>query len=223
MSARDDILARVRDALGSDRVTIPPPPAGSAANGHSSPTAGPPARGSAPSEEVVALFAERVADYKATVLRCPSSEAASTVAAALQDVTSVVVPQGFPEVLVDEAKWPVSCRRVADEGLTSRDLDGVDAVVSLVAVGIAVTGTFVLDHGPGQGRRALSLVPDLLVAVIREDQVVEDVGSAVAQLDPGRPQTWISGPSATSDIELSRVEGVHGPRTLMVVLVSGDL
>jgi L-lactate dehydrogenase complex protein LldG len=157
------------------------------------------------------LFAERVADYRATVTRCPAADLAATVASALDGAAAVVTPAGL-DVDVPGA--------VVDDGLTHAELDAVDAVVTSAAVGIAETGTVVLDHGAGQGRRAITLLPDLHVCVVRESQVVPDVPDALTRLDPQRPQTWISGPSATSDIELSRVEGVHGPRRLHVVLVA---
>ena len=195
MSAREEILGRVRAALaGVDRSgTVPP-----------APRVDPPA-------DLVGLFVERVADYRAVVVRCAAADLAATVAAALPAGASVVVPDGLG-VEVPGA--------VADTGLSAAELDGIDAVVTEARVGVAETGTIVLDHGPGQGRRAISLVPDLHVCVVREDQVVTDVPDAIAVLDPSRALTWISGPSATSDIELDRVEGVHGPRTLHVIVVA---
>lgn len=193
MSARDDILGRVRQALdGVDPgAEVPAAPR------------------IAPAADLVAHFAERVADYRALVERCPADQLAARVAAAL-DKVRVVVPDGL--------SVPVP-GGVVDTGFSAAELDTFDAVVTEARVGIAETGTIVLDHGPGQGRRAISLVPDLHVCIVREEQVVADVPDAVAQLDPSRPLTWISGPSATSDIELDRVEGVHGPRTLHVILV----
>jgi L-lactate dehydrogenase complex protein LldG len=108
---------------------------------------------------------------------------------------------------------------VQDDGLSPADLDGMDAAVTRARLGIAETGTIVLDHGPGQGRRAITLVPDHHVCVVEAGQVVADVPDAIAALDASRPLTWVSGPSATSDIELDRVEGVHGPRRLHVIVV----
>ena len=193
MSARDEILGRVRSAL----VNAPAPPA--VPRGYRQAFEG----------SVSELFVERVEDYRAVVTRCPSESVGETVAAIL-DGARTVVPPGLPWQLPDA---------VADDGFTALELDDFDAVVTCAALGIAVTGTVVLDHGRGQGRRALTLVPDLHVCVVRADQVVAGVPEAIDRLDATRPQTWISGPSATSDIELTRVEGVHGPRTLHVVLV----
>ena len=145
------------------------------------------------------------------VTRCSPSDVAQRINAALGTAARVLVPAGFGYDVPGA---------LSDNGQTAAELDEVEAVVTAASVGIATTGTIVLEHGPGQGRRALSLVPDLHVCVVREDQVVLGVPDAVAVLDPARPQTWISGPSATSDIELNRVEGVHGPRALHVIVVS---
>jgi L-lactate dehydrogenase complex protein LldG len=190
VNAREEILRRVRSATAG--VEAPARPA----LGPSAPVS-------------VELFAARVADYRAVVERCTSDELAARVAAAVEG--RVVVPDGLG-VAVEGA--------VVDDGLSAAELDRIDTVVTEARVGVAETGTIVLDHGPGQGRRALSLVPDRHVCIVRADQVVADVQDAVAVLDPSRPLTWISGPSATSDIELDRVEGVHGPRHLHVLIVT---
>jgi L-lactate dehydrogenase complex protein LldG len=194
MSARAEILARLRAALAD----APAPP-----------TAAVPRRTPDPAADVVGLFCERVADYRASVERCSRVELAERLRQALPAGARVVVP---PDLGLDV---PGS---VADDGFTAAELDAYDAVVTRARLGIAETGTLVLDHGPGQGRRAISLVPDHHVCVIEETQVVADVPDAIAVLDTARPLTWISGPSATSDIELDRVEGVHGPRHLHVIV-----
>lgn len=194
-SARDEILGRVRAALVdvSPAVQVPPAPRVT------------------PVADLVALFCERVEDYRATVSRCTEAELEALVASAVTGM-SVVVPADLGLEL------PGS---VPDTDLSAHELDAIEAVVTRARVGIAETGTIVLDHAADQGRRAISLVPDLHVCIVGEDQVVTDVPDAIALLDPTRALTWISGPSATSDIELDRVEGVHGPRTLHVVVVGG--
>jgi L-lactate dehydrogenase complex protein LldG len=170
--------------------------------------------------DVVDLFVERVEDYRATVTRVAEAGVPAEIARILSehDVENLVVPPGFPQ------EWLAAYQgsRLSDEPpLSAAELDASDGVITLAALGIALTGTIVLDAGVGQGRRALSLVPDLHLCVLRTSQVVPDVPLAIRALTPVRPTTFISGPSATSDIELNRVEGVHGPRTLAVLLISG--
>ncbi len=205
-SARAEILARIRAAL-ADRPAVPEVPW---VYGRAVGTG---------DLDAVERFVERVGDYRARVDRVDRAGSAAAITAALHAA-------GADRVVADavvRAAWPDSARWVADDALTTEDLDRIDAVVTTATVAIANTGTIILDHGAGQGRRALSLVPDVHVCVVEAGQIVDDVPRAVARLmDSGlhtRPLTWISGPSATSDIELDRVEGVHGPRTLHVVVV----
>ncbi|MGW7363760.1 LutC/YkgG family protein [Streptomyces sp. NPDC054841] len=209
MSGRESVLSALRGALagvpGSESPEDVPLP-----QGHRADHAGP---------DVVGLFTERAAEYRATVVRVPMADAAAAVGRALAraGARSVVVPPGLPEDLVPEGPWS----RLEDVSpLTVRQLDAADAVVTTVATAIAVTGTVTLDHGPGQGRRALTLLPDQHICVVRADQIAPDVPDALSRLDPYRPLTLVSGPSATSDIELDRVEGVHGPRTLDIVVIA---
>ncbi|MDX2936603.1 LutC/YkgG family protein [Streptomyces ipomoeae] len=172
-------------------------------------------------EETVDLLAENLADYRAIVHRCADEELPELLMRLLSERGSrtVLVPPALPEYWLHAS----DVTRVHDRAAsTAHELDDVDSVVTGCAVAIAETGTIVLDGSPDQGRRRITLVPDHHICVVRvPDQVVSSVPLALERLDPTRPLTWISGPSATSDIELDRVEGVHGPRTLEVVLVTG--
>ena len=173
--------------------------------------------------EIIELLAENLADYRAHVHRSTADELPVIIAGLVADrgSTSVVIPAELPITWLT-ALEPSAVTLVPDApDLTARKLDDVSSVISACALAIAETGTIVLDGGPGQGRRMVTLIPDHHICVIRvPEQVVASVPQAMTRLDPTRPQTWISGPSATSDIELDRVEGVHGPRTLDVILVS---
>jgi L-lactate dehydrogenase complex protein LldG len=204
VSAREEMLGRIRSALAGQ---APPPEPRRDYRRQGEHPPGSPA--------LLELLTDRLVDYRATVLACAAGDVPSVVAAALdaRDLRRVVAPAGVPagwlgdaEVLRDDPPLPVEA------------LDAAHGVVTGSAVAIAETGTIVLDAGADQGRRALTLVPDVHVVVVRAEQVVQTVPEALTRLDPLRPLTMISGPSATSDIELDRVEGVHGPRTLIVVL-----
>ncbi len=205
MSARAEILDRVRRALAERPAAAPVP----------RDYRGPGGRTVA---DPIALLSERLVDYRAGVRRCSADGVAAAVSDWLGErgITRVVVPAGFPSAYLDAGSLEIA----GDEPpLTPAELDRLDGVLTTCALAVALTGTIVLDAGPGQGRRALTLVPDYHLVVLRADQIVAGVPDAIAALDPTRPLTWISGPSATSDIELQRVEGVHGPRTLDVLIV----
>jgi L-lactate dehydrogenase complex protein LldG len=203
VSAREEVLGRIRAALGDARGAAVEVPRGYRRTE------------TAPREQLVELFAERVADYRATVLRTALPDLPAALAAACRElgVHRLVVPSDLPE------HWrPGDVDLVPDDGLSIEQIDAADGVLTGCAVAIAETGTIVLDCGPAQGRRALTLVPDVHLCIVNAAQIVGLVPEALARLDPARPITFISGPSATSDIELSRVEGVHGPRTLVVAV-----
>ncbi|GHJ42175.1 LUD domain-containing protein [Streptomyces sp. TS71-3] len=211
MSSRDVILGRVRRALADVPEDEAPYEAAVRRGYHRR-------HGRRTTAETVDLLAENLADYRALVHRTDTAGLPGLLARLLAErgSTSVLVPSGLPSGwLADQP-----AEQVPDAaGDTPHRLDRVDSVVTGCAVAIAETGTLVLDGAPDQGRRRITLVPDHHICVVRvPDQVVSSVPEALDRLDPSRPLTWISGPSATSDIELDRVEGVHGPRTLEVVL-----
>jgi L-lactate dehydrogenase complex protein LldG len=211
MTARDEVLARIRATLGEpgDRPASDPAAARESAGYRT--------HGTTDSAQLLDLLAQRLADYRSKVRRARPDQVLAAIGAALAErgARRMVVPPGL-----DLPAWPATIQLVTDDGLSARELDEFDGVITAAAVAVAETGTIILDGSAGQGRRALSLIPDYHLCLIRADQVVALVPEAVARLHPGRPLTWISGPSATSDIELDRVEGVHGPRTLEVILIS---
>jgi L-lactate dehydrogenase complex protein LldG len=211
--AKDEILGRIRTALrdvpaGETPDAVPVERSYRRADGASR-------------DELVEHFIDRVAEYKARVVRVAAADLPAAIASSCSErgVRRLVVPADLP------AGWaPDGVQLLRDPGLSNEEIERSDGVLTGCALGIAQTGTIVLDGGPGQGRRALTLLPDYHLCVVRDGQVVGLVPEAVANLHdaaraPGRPITWISGPSATSDIELNRVEGVHGPRTLDVLVV----
>jgi len=223
VTARDVVLGRIRDALGPDPLVPDVPRAYRAAGEH------PPG-----SAALVEVLVDRLEDYRAAVVRAGGDDA--SIGSAIRQAISEAlghkgardrstaddhrdVPDGILAAPGTPPSWVDGIRARSDDGtLAPAQLDAVPAVVSGSVVAIAETGTIVLDGSPLCGRRALTLVPDVHICVVRAGDVVQTVPEALARLDPTRPLTFVSGPSATSDIELNRVEGVHGPRTLVVVL-----
>jgi L-lactate dehydrogenase complex protein LldG len=209
MTARDEILGRVRAALGSDRQAPTEVRRDYRLTDDRRP--GDPA--------LLDLLTDRLEDYKATVVRCAPPEVAATVTGVLRTALSEHDPAGVVLAPGVPADWRPD-GAAEDDGRPAVALADYAATLTGISVAIAETGTLVLDGSPLCGRRALSLLPDCLLCVVEAGQVVGSVPEGLARLDPLAPLTMISGPSATSDIELQRVEGVHGPRTLLVVLVA---
>ena len=203
MTAREVVLERIRQAVAGAS------PAPVSRRYH--------VEGSTAHELVVEEFVERVRDYRATVVRTDDAAAAAAEVVREQDALRIGVP---PDL--DARLRPDGVELVQDEALSPQQLDELDGALTTCAAACAITGTIALDGGPGQGRRALTLLPDLHICIVREDQIVETVPELVRRLEgaatEGRPLVRVSGPSATSDIELERVEGVHGPRRLVVIV-----
>ena len=200
MSAREEILARVRAAIAPARADA---------------THEIPRRYLTRTDDGIDTFIERLHHYDAHTRRIALGELDGAVRAALSErgVRRLVAPDGVPEV------WLEGLEPLRDTpALDPHTLDASDGVISTCAVAIAQTGTIVLDGSAGMGRRILSLVPDYHLCVVRAEQIVGSVPEAIARLEPTRPLTFISGPSATVDIEMVRVGGVHGPRTLEVII-----
>jgi L-lactate dehydrogenase complex protein LldG len=228
VTAREEVLARIRTALGSgagaasragEADEVSEADGASGADDERVPRAY--RTGADPgAAALIGLLTERLRDYGTPVRRCSPGGVAAAVSQALaaRGARRVVVPPDLDQAALG-LDGLADVTLLADDGLSPAALDAADGVVTTAALAIAETGTIVLDGGPGQGRRALTLVPDYHLCILGTSQVVAIVPQAVARLTPGRPCTWISGPSATSDIELDRVQGVHGPRTLEVILV----
>jgi L-lactate dehydrogenase complex protein LldG len=199
VGAREEVLARVRDALAHAPAMPRPIPRDYRTT----------------TDDGVESLVDRLRHYGAQAQRVGAGELDEAVRAALRarGARRVVAPEGLPEA------WLEGVEPLRDSPpLDPHALDAADGVVTTCAVAVAQSGTIVLDSGPGMGRRALSLVPDLHLCVVREGQVVSSMPEAIARLDPTRPLTFVAGPSATVDIEMVRVAGVHGPRHLHVIV-----
>lgn len=211
MSARDEIMNRIAAAL-RDAPETPVVPRDYRRSS------------SMNAEQRLEQLVDRLVDYKANVFVVPADQAPAKLAELLAGSTSVVIPHGLPHQWLSSLTVDAGTAAVEVDSpqrrLTVAELDAVDAVVTAAATAVSETGTIMLDGSADQGRRAISLVPDRHICLLQASDIVEVLPEAIARLEATRPQTWISGPSATSDIELERVEGVHGPRTLDVIILA---
>jgi L-lactate dehydrogenase complex protein LldG len=203
MTAREVVLARIRAAL-ADPNAMPEVPRTYRSEGEHRPGA----------TELLDLLTNRLVDYKASVHRCPMAAVPEVIVGVLPRSARLIIPSGLTD------GWAPPGAVTDDGNYDATALDSFDAVLTGCVAAVAETGTIALDGSDGQGRRAISLVPDRHVCVVRAETVVQTVPELLARLDPRRPITLVSGPSATSDIELQRVEGVHGPRTLIVIIAT---
>jgi L-lactate dehydrogenase complex protein LldG len=201
MSARGEILTRVRAAIAGTEPTKPVPRAYRATT-----------------DDGLDTFLDRLAHYEAVTHVVDPTELTETIRTALNNRRQIIVPAGIPSAWTTGIEAPLT----DDPLLTHKQIDASDGVITTCAVAIAQTGTIVLDAGPGMGRRALTLLPDYHLCVVNHEQIVPSVPEAIAKLqnNPTRPLTFISGPSATVDIEMTRVRGVHGPRNFEVIVVT---
>jgi L-lactate dehydrogenase complex protein LldG len=216
VSAREELLARIDTAYRA----APPPevPYEAIERGYRTDSDRSP-------HELTELLVDRLLDYRALVRHCSADHIAGTIASALSErgADTVVVPAGVDQMWLGETQTGIRTDGMsAEDQLSVTELDATDGVITGCAVAIAETGTLILDGSVDQGRRVITLIPDYHLCVVLPDQIVADVPQALHRLTPSRPLTMISGPSATSDIELNRVEGVHGPRTLEVIIVEAS-
>ena len=213
MNAREEVLARIADAHRA----APPPNLRYEDISREYRTTS-----DSSAEMLTELLIDRLVDYRALVRQCSVDDLGATVAHALAErgADTVAAAAGLDPSWTSNLSVSVLTDGLSkDDQLSVSELDGVDGVITSCAVAIAETGTLILDGSAGQGRRVLTLIPDYHLCIVFVDQIVPDVPQALARLEATRPLTMISGPSATSDIELNRVEGVHGPRTLEVIIV----
>ncbi|WP_104111744.1 LUD domain-containing protein [Arthrobacter sp. N199823] len=211
MSAREDIMNRITTALRDQPVTPVVPREYRRASDMTA-------------AQRLEQLVDRLIDYKANVFLTPAADVAARLAELLAGSASIVVPHGLDQEWLAGLKDDAGTLSVhvdsPENRLTVTELDAVDAVVTAAATAVSETGTIMLDGSYDQGRRIISLVPDRHICILQAADIVEVLPEAIARLEATRPQTWISGPSATSDIELERVEGVHGPRTLDVIILT---